>query len=153
MSEEDELLSKFTSKYNNLKYKEINYLNNKKEELQVKIQKELEKFNEFTRLQKRLKVDEENANTSLNSLLRILKFRGIIFDVYNKNFKVKEWDHLHIKKVNGLYSFMSKSGENLFTLSKKYNDAVEYIVNNYSYSVVVIRIDSYLIKAQLRIIE
>lgn len=153
MSEKDEFLSKFENKYNKLKHNEVNNLNNKKEELQIKIQKELEKSNEITCLQRKFKVEEENANTSFYSLLRILEFRGIIFDVHNKNFKVKEWDHLHIEKVNGLYSFISKNGENLFTLGKKYNDVVEYIMNNYSYSVVVIRMDSYLIKVQLRIVE
>lgn len=153
MSEKDELISKFTNKYNDLKNKEINNLSNKKKELQVKIQKEVDKSNDLTRLHTRIKAEEEDANALVKSLLRIVKSRGMIFNIHNKDFKVKEWDHLKIEKINGLYSFMSKNNENLFTLSKKYNDAIEYIMNNYSYSVVVIRMDSYLIKAQLRIIE
>ncbi|MBV7272417.1 hypothetical protein JMF89_06965 [Clostridiaceae bacterium UIB06] len=152
MSEKDELLSKFTNKYNDLKNKEISDLNNKNRELQVKIQKGLERFNELMCLQKKIKEEEEEANISLNSLLRIVESRGIIFKIHNKNFQVKEWDHLNIEKVNNLYRIISKKGESLDTLASKYNDALDYIINNYSYSIVIIRMDSYSIKAQLRII-
>lgn len=153
MSERDKLLSKFTSKYNDLKNKEIMDLSNKKKELHVKIQKGLEKFNELIQLQKKIKEEEEEANTSIRSLLRIVESRGIIFNIYNKNFQVKEWDHLNIEKINNLYRIISKKGESLYTLTEKYSDAVDYIVGNYSYSIVVIRMDSYSIKAQLRIIK
>ena len=142
----------FTNKYNALKNKEIGDLNNKKKELQVKIQKELEKFNELIRFQEKIKEEEENANISINSLLRIVESRGIIFNIYNKNFQIKEWDHLNIEKINGSYKIIGKKGESLYTINLKHNSAIDYIVKNYSYSIVVIRMDSYSIKAQLRII-
>lgn len=153
MGDKDEFLHKIMKNYNEFRLRNIDSLDAKKHTLEIKLQEEIHKSNELLDMKNRLKEEEERTNAMYYSLVEILKSRGIIFDIPNNNFKVNEWDNLHIKKLNGLYSFIDKNGIHLYTFEKKYNDTVEYIISNYSYSIIIIRIDKYSIKAQLRILK
>ncbi|WML37614.1 hypothetical protein [Clostridium sp. OS1-26] len=153
MSEKDGLLSKLIRTYNDFKNRKINNLDSRKEKLKLKLKSEQSDFNNLINEKEKLKEEDKNVDLVFNSLVTILKSRGIIFDVPNKNFQVKEWDNLYIKKSDNLYSFANKNGVCLYVLEKKYGDVMEYIVNNYSYSIVVIRKNPHSLKVQLRIVK
>ena len=48
---------------------------------------------------------------------------------------------------------MNKNGDSLYVIEEKYKDVIKYIIDNYSYSVIVIRIDINSIKVQVRILK
>lgn len=153
MSKKEGLTFKLLKIYNNFKEKQIFNLDSKKENLQIKLKSEVDNFDKLLNMKEKLRQEEQKYNKIYNLLMEILKSRGILFNIHNNNFQVKEWDNLFIKDISSLYSFVNKNGDLLYTFEKKYNDAVDYIVNNYSYSVIVIRKDINLIKVQLRILE
>jgi hypothetical protein len=153
MNKKHELLSKYIKTYSGLKKNKIKVLDNKKKNLRIKLEEELSKFNNLLNLREKLKKEDERYNEIYDSLVKILKSRGILFNIHNNNFKIKEWDNLFIKKINNLYVLMNKSGESLYTIEEKYNDAIEYIIDNYTYSLIITRKDGNLIKSQLRILE
>lgn len=152
MNKKHELISKYIKTYSGFKENKIKGLDNKKKSLKIKLEDELIKLNRLLNLKEKLKNEEERYNEIYDSLLKILKSRGILFNIYNNNFKIKEWDNLFIKKINDLYVLVNKSGESLHIIEEKYNDAIEYIINNYTYSLIITRKDDNLIKSQLRIL-
>lgn len=152
MSERDDLLSKVIRKYNDSKNRRISNLDGRKEKLKLKINNEQNDFKQLIKEKEKLKEENKRVNSVFNSLVAILKSRGIIFDIPNKNFQVREWDNLHIKKSDNSYSFVNKSGVCLYVLDKKYCETMDYIVKNYSYSIVVIRKNPHSLKVQLRIV-
>ncbi len=153
MDKKHKLLSRYIKTYSGLKKNKIKILDNKKKNLQIKLEEELSKFNNLLNLKEKLKKEGERYNEIYGALVEILKSRGIVFSIYNNNFKVKEWDHLFIKKINDLYVLMNKSGESLYIIEEKYSDAIKYIIDNYTYSLMITRKDGNLIKSQLRILE
>ena len=153
MNKKDGFLSKYIKAYSDFKQKQVNVLDNKKKNLQIKLKNEVSKFQELLNIKESLKKEDERYDETYNSLIKILKSRGILFNIHNNNFQVREWDNLFIKNINGLYMFMNKSGDSLYVIEEKYNDVVKYIINNYSYSVIVTRIDINSIKVQVRILE
>lgn len=153
MNKKDELISKLINKYNSYKKKEILNLENKKDKLQTQLKRELDRFDKLLNTKKSLEREYVKYDELYYSLIDILKFRGILFDIPDKDHRVKEWDNLFIENINGLYSFTNKNGKKLYTIEKKYNDTIQHITNNYNYSVVVVRKYGNLIKAQLRIIK
>jgi hypothetical protein len=153
MSEKDGLLSKLIRIYNDSKNRKINNLDSRKEKLKLKLKSEQSDFNNLINEKEKLKEEDKKVDSVFNSLVAILKSRGIMFDIPNKNFQVREWDNLYIKKSDNLYSFVNKNGVCLYVLEKKYYDVMEYIVKNYSYSIVVIRKNPHSLKVQLRIVK
>lgn len=153
MNEKDDLLSKLIRKYNHSKSRKMNNLDIRIEKLKLRLKSEKKDFDQLINEKEKLKEEDKKLNLVFNSLMMILKSRGIIFDIPNKNFQVREWDNLYIKKLDNLYSFVNKNGVCLYVLEKKYSDVIEYIVNNYSYSIVVIRKNPHSLKVQLRIVE
>ncbi|MTK10918.1 MAG: hypothetical protein F8N39_02050, partial [Clostridiaceae bacterium] len=109
MSEKDGLLSKFIRIYNDSKNRKINNLDSRKEKLKLKLKSEQNDFNQLINEKERLKEENKRIDSVFNSLVAILKSRGIMFDIPNKNFQVREWDNLYIKKKNNLYSFINKN--------------------------------------------
>ncbi|WPC39246.1 hypothetical protein [Clostridium sp. JS66] len=146
------LLSRYIRSYSKSKKKQISELDNKKENIKVKLEEELSKFNNLLNLRERFKKENEKYNDVYNSLIEILKSRGIIFNINNKS-ELQEWEKLIIREVNSLYVLVNKKGESVHSIDKNYSDTIKYIINNYYYSVTVIRKDGNLVKAQLRILE
>ena len=103
MNKKDGFLSKYIKAYSNFKQKQINVLDNKKKNLQVKLKNELSEFQELLNIKESLKKEDERYDETYNSLIKILKSRGILFNIHNNNFQVREWDNLFIKNINGLY--------------------------------------------------
>lgn len=146
------LLSRYIRSYSKSKKKQISELDNKKENMKIKLEEELSKFNNLLNLRERFKKENEKYDEIYNSLIQILKSRGIIFNIKN-NSELQEWENLIIKEVNSLYSLVNKKGESIHNIDKKYGNTIKYIIDNYSYSVTIIRKDGNLVKAQLRILE
>lgn len=146
------LLSRYIRSYSKSKKKQINELDNKKENIKIKLEEELSKFNNLLNLRESFKKENEKYNEIYNSLIEVLKSRGIIFNI-NNNPELQEWEKLIIKEANSLYVLINKKGESVYSIDKRYSDTIRYIINNYYYSVTVIRKDGNLVKAQLRILE
>ncbi|AWI05263.1 hypothetical protein [Clostridium drakei] len=146
------LLSRYIRSYSKSKKKQISELDNKKENMKIKLEEELSKFNNLLNLKERFKKENQKYDEVYNSLMEILKSRGIIFNIKN-NSEVQEWENLIIKEVNSVYALVNKKGEPIHNIDKKYGNTIKYIINNYCYSVTIIRKDGNLVKAQLRILE
>ena len=153
MSEKDNLLSKLIKEYDDSKNRKIKGLDDRRENLRLKLKSEKMAFKQLTDKKKRLELEYANLDLELNSLLIILKARGIIFDIPNRKLQIKEWDNLYLRKIDNLYNFVNRSGVSLYILDKKYYEVMDYIVKNYSYSIVVIRKNPHYLKVQLRIVE
>lgn len=153
MNKKERLTSKLVETYNRFKLKQIFNLDSKEKNLKVQFKNELDEFYKFSNMKEKLKQEEEIHDKVYNSLIKILKSRGILVNIPNKNFQVKEWDNLFIKDINSLYSLISKNGDLIYAFEKKYNESIKHIVNECSYSVIVIRKNENSIKVQLRILE
>lgn len=151
MKKREKVLSKFMNKYNNFKKQGIAKVENKIKDLSLKIKKESLKFDELIKTREKFKEENNKYDEVYNSLIEVLKLRGLLFNIPNKNFKVREWDNLLIKKINGRYELINKNKEPLYLFEEKYSEVIEHIMTEYYYSVVVTRIDRRYIKVQLRI--
>lgn len=149
----NKILSQFIKKYSDFKEKRIFKIENKGASLSLKIKKEKIKFEEALKIKEKLKAEDEEYEKMYKSLVRILESRGIILNVHNRNYKIREWDNLSIKKINGLYGLVNKSRENeiIYLFQKRYIGTIEHIVRNYRCSIIVTRMDKQYIKMQLRI--
>ncbi|MBC2580443.1 hypothetical protein [Clostridium sp. DJ247] len=152
MKNKDKFLSKYIKAYNEFKKKQIAALDKKKINIESKLKEEIIKFNKLSEMKETLKKENDRYDATYSSLIKILKSRGILFTIPNNNFNIKEWDNLFIKNINGLYVLVNKNEDLLYAINEEYSDVVKYIINNYSYSVVVIRKDAHLIKIQLRVL-
>ncbi|AKA68419.1 hypothetical protein [Clostridium scatologenes] len=146
------LLSRYIRSYSKSKKKQISELDNKKENMKIKLEEELSKFNNLLNLRERFKKENEKYDEIYNSLIQILKSRGIIFNIKNDS-EIQEWENLTIRNVNSVYALVNKKGESIHNIDKKYGNTIKYIIDNYSYSVTIIRKDGNLLKAQFRILE
>lgn len=153
MNISEKLFSKLIDKYSNSKQITVTNLENKKSFLKANIDKELEKFNELSKKEQNIVEKYKRYKAIYTSVITVLKAKGIIFDIPNRRFKVREWDNLYIHKAKDMYNLMNKSGESLYVIDKKYNNAIEEVIKKYNYSIVIVRMDPNFIKAQLRIVE
>ncbi|ERI93888.1 hypothetical protein HMPREF1982_01340 [Clostridiales bacterium oral taxon 876 str. F0540] len=86
-----------------------------------------------------------------NNLINMVLSRGIILDIENVNFNIKEWDNLYIYKKSGKYFIKDKNNIDYESLDKDTSELFEEIFDKgYNYSIVVIRVTKRLIKIQIR---
>lgn len=87
-----------------------------------------------------------------NSLKRVIKERGLIIDISNDNYELKEWDSLNFSRVGRYYTLASKKGEALKEYDERTSDLFRELAAEYGdYSALVIRTDPKLIRVQIRL--
>lgn len=146
---------KFLNKYYiKHKEKELKSLEAKKEELLGAVEYE-KKISSENKIQLE-KEHEENIRLKQqyhrikNSLIE----RGIILDIENNNYGVKEWDNLELYRKASKYMILSKKKEIIYILDHDMCSIVEEISKeSFSLSIIAIRVNSKLIKAQIRFIK
>jgi hypothetical protein len=102
----------------------------------------------------KLKHDNALLTDQYNSLMHLLKLRGSIFQFKNVNqYNIKEWDNLYLIKNNkDRITVKTKNDENVYAFDKEISNILdEIILDENSYSIVVMRVHKDIVKAQLRI--
>lgn len=136
------------------KEKELKRLDINKEKLSESIENEKEISEIYTEhLQKE---QEENLllKKQYDKVKDAVVNRGIILDIENNNYDIKEWDNLFLYKNGTKFSVVSKKQEDLYVLDNYMNGVLEQFSSaNYSFSVVVIRVTKKIIKAQIRFVK
>lgn len=136
----------------NKKEKELQLLEHKREVYLKEIEKQEEALKRNRESFEKLEYENMLLKDRYNSLKRVIKERGIIIDIINDNYAIKEWDNLSINKEGDFFIVFSKRGERIKELDKDTTELVEEIIKEQGrYSLVVIRVDSRHIKALLRL--
>ncbi|MBU5591139.1 hypothetical protein KQI89_05125 [Clostridium sp. MSJ-4] len=152
MSLLDNLLTKIIRLYNNYKKDEIKSLEKHKDTLLNSIEKE-NNNKVILEQEKDIWINQHKSlENSYIMLIEILKNQGVVFEIPNRVQEVEEWDNLVFKYINSKYYFVNKNREIVCEVEDKYKEAIRHIVDNYKYSLLVIRKDKNKLKLQLRII-
>lgn len=143
---------KFLNKfYVKNKEKEIKRLEDLKLRLSEDIEKEkLKQQNNEISLEKMTRENRE-LNSQYNNLLYMTVNRGLIFDIENTNFNVKEWDNLYIYKKSGKYFFKDKNNIDYGSLEKDITELFDDIFKRgFNCSIIIIRVTDKVVKIQVR---
>jgi|GEM_PF-1093328 len=143
---------KFLNKYYvKNKEKEIKKLEDLKLKLSEDIEKEklIQQKNEISL--KKITSENSELNSQYNNLLNMAVNRGLIFDIENTNFNIKEWDNLYIYRKSGKYYFKDKNNIDYGSLEKDITELFDDIFKRgFNCSIVVIRVESKAVKIQVR---
>lgn len=121
--------------------------------------KQLEKFIETEKLQleqskiKLEKLNKENIylKEQETRLKNMIIHNGILLDAENNSYNINEWDNLYIIKKNYNYIILSADNEEIYTLEKDISFIIDDLVkNNYTLSIIAVRVNPKYIKLQLR---
>ncbi|MCH3963185.1 MAG: hypothetical protein LKE46_02840 [Clostridium sp.] len=148
----DELFSRLMRRHDMRKRNRILNLDNEIKVLNKKLRIQDERYNKILKTDKYVREKNIKIEQKYKELLKILKSRGIIFEITSQNINVREWENLYIKLIDGRYKIINKNGELIYQIKDKYYNSINHIINNYKYSIVTIRKDNYIVKLQLRII-
>lgn len=128
----------------------IKNLDNKKklyEEEKKKIEKRL---NNNIESEKKIKFENSILKEEYDNLKKMLKERGLIFEIFNNHYDIKEWDNLFFKKEDGHYIITTKKGECVKVFNEEVSAIIEESINELkAYSMVVIRVTTKNIRIQL----
>ncbi|WP_032122060.1 hypothetical protein [Clostridium amazonitimonense] len=152
MSLLDNLLNEIIRLYNNYKKDEIKLLEKHKATLLNFIENENNNKVILEQEKDTLINQHKSLENSYIMLIEILKNQGVVFEIPNRVQEVEEWDNLVFKYINSKYYFVNKNREIVCEVEDKYKEAIRHIVDNYKYSLLVIRKDKNKLKLQLRII-
>lgn len=97
---------------------------------------------------------QENKSLKLKyeTLILLLHKQGINFNIRNKNLKLQEWENLFFNKKNNTYYLTTKGEDEIYIINNRYNQAIEDIISQYQYSLVITRIYGDNIKINFRVI-
>lgn len=132
----------------------IKKLENKKQNLKSQIESEEKLITKNKSLLSKIKLDNSLLVDQYNTLVHLLKLRGSVFQFKNVNlYNIKPWDNLYlIKSDKDRIIVKTKNDENVYAFDKEISNILnEIIVDEDSYSIVVMRVNQDIIKAQLRI--
>lgn len=91
--------------------------------------------------------------TQYNTLKSTLISMGVLLDIENINYNIKEWDNVYLKKRGNRFLVITKNQEELLFIDKETSSILQDIFNDgYVCSLVVIRVSEKSIKVQLRFI-
>ena len=129
-----------------------NEINNLIKTIEV-LQKVIEQKEEML-LAKEMDLEHEKLNESLlidkfNSLTRIVRERGIFLLFHIQNHKINEWDNLFIRMINNKNLIVDKNGEVIGELDKEIMRIFNKEIKTDRYSILVIRVNSKMVKARL----
>jgi hypothetical protein len=136
------------------KENELKRLEAKKDELTKALQSEEVRKKDLIPELSKLKNENIYLKEQYKNLKSIVIKNGICLSFENISFNLKEWDNLMLRKNGSNFIITTKYGEEIYLLERKYAEVAEEIFQeDYTYSLVVIRVTSKLIKCQLRFIE
>ncbi|SUY47531.1 Uncharacterised protein [Clostridium putrefaciens] len=151
MSVLDNMLTKFIKIYNSNKQEELKRLGETKIKLLKKIEIEKEEYNLLQHDEQESLEKFKVLDRSYVELMDILRNKGMLFEISNKGQVLEEWDNLFVDNIKSKYYLKNKYGSIIHELEEEYKEPLKYILDRYSYSLLVIRIDKNKIKVQLRI--
>ncbi|WP_125154360.1 hypothetical protein [Clostridium rectalis] len=106
---------------------------------------------EKTKKLQHLKLENEILTEKYLRIIELILDRGIIIDILNKGYKIKEWDNLYLIKRKETMVICSKNNEVIKIFNKEESKELEKIIKNKNYSIVVTRIEGKYIKIQFRV--
>lgn len=140
--------------YVSQKENELKKLEDKALSLESQIQKEKESSEAHKGELDKLQYENNQLMSQYNMLKNMLIQMGILLDIENKSYNIKEWDNLYLKSKTNRYVVISKNEEEIYFFDKDTSCILQDIfTEGYSCSLVVIRVLSKNIKAQLRFIS
>ncbi|MBL4938381.1 hypothetical protein JK636_21950 [Clostridium sp. YIM B02515] len=143
---------KFLNKYYvKNKEKEIKRLEDLKLKLLEDIEEEKLKQQKNEISLEKLTYENSQLNSQYNNLLNIAVNRGLISNIENTNFNIKEWDNLYIYKKSGKYFLKDKNNIDYGSLEKDITELLDDIFKRgFNCSIVVIRATNKIVKIQIR---
>jgi len=134
------------------KEKELQLLEKKKGMYTKEIEKQEEILKRNKENLEKLEYENMLLKDRYNSLKRVIKERGVVIDIINDNYAVREWDNLSLNKEGDCFIVYSKRGERIKELDRDTTGIFEEIIKEQGrYSLVAIRVDIKHIKALLRL--
>lgn len=134
--------------------KELKRLDLKRTELLKQLETEKVSLEENRKSLEQVNAESLQLKMELENLRNLLINRGLILDIENHGYDIKEWDNLNLVKRKGLYAVTTKKDEELYTLDRPTSEILADIFNSgYSYSVIVVRVGVRHIKLQLRFVK
>jgi hypothetical protein len=136
------------------KESELKKLDEKKARLSQEIEQENSRLIANKENLEKLQFENTMIKQQYKSLKNMIISRGIILDIENNNYNIKEWDNLFVEKKGGRYVVSYKNGEEVYSFEKDMQILLKDLFSEgYSCSLVVIRVTFRLIKIQLRFIK
>ncbi|MCM0650713.1 hypothetical protein NBE98_20325 [Clostridium swellfunianum] len=136
------------------KENEFSKLEEKKLKLSREIEQEKEIFKTNEEKLGKLEIQNLQLRDQYNSLKKIIINRGIVLDIENNRYDIKEWDNLYLEKKGNKYVVVLKGGIVIYNFeSYVYEILKDLFEEQLTSSLVVIRITPRLIKVQLRFRE
>ena len=133
--------------------KHILELDNEKESLEIKIEKEKGLIDEKEQFYKKLKERGEELKRKYEVLKRFLINKGLIFEVENKHNLVK-WENLYLERTSSNYVIKNRRGDTIKFMEEGVNEIFDEILSsNISISILVIRENEKTVTLQLRFIK
>lgn len=147
-------MKKLNKYYIKHKESELKKLDEKKARLSEEIGQERSKLNANRLSLEKIKSENTLIKDAYKNLKNMIVSRGIIFDIENNSYNIKEWDNLFVEKKGSKYVVAFKNGEELYNFEKDHYILLQDLFSvGYSCSLVVIRVSSKSIKIQLRFIN
>lgn len=97
-----------------------------------------------------LKVTKAILHDEYNSLIRLLKKQGIIFEINFIEYNPHQWENLFIVKTSKGYEIKTKAGRMLMMLDGEISKIIQDVNKRNSYSLIVIRVTDKVALIQLR---
>lgn len=133
--------------------KHIAELDNEKEKLEIRINKEKDLIDEKKELYKKLNESREELKQKYELLKRFLINRGLIFEVENK-YHLIQWDNLYLERTSSNYVIKNRKGDTIKYMEDDINEIFDEILSsNISVSILVIRENIKTVTIQLRFIK
>lgn len=138
--------------YIRAKENEIKKLNERRIDLEKQILLGKEKLDENKVILTKKEMESQLLEQQYESLVRMVENKGLLFDIPNSNYDIKEWDGLTLAKRGSSYIILSKKGDELEVLDKDTSYILKDLLDEKTnYSFVVVRVTSKNIRAQFRI--
>lgn len=137
----------------------INNINNKINTLDLKKQQYAEQISQKNKVLQynnsaiqKLKFTNDILKDEYQSLIRLLKQQGIVFEISFSEYMPVQWENLFIVKSSKGYEIKTKAGSTLMMLNDDISNIIQHIDKKDSYSLIVIRITNKVALVQLRFI-
>lgn len=127
----------------------------KLEEKKLKLSREIEQEKDIFKTNEerlgKLEIQNLQLRDQYNSLKKIILNRGIVLDIENNRYDIKEWDNLYLEKKGNKYVIVLKGGIVIYNFEGYISEILKDIFEEQlTSSLVVFRITPRLIKIQLR---
>lgn len=136
------------------KQKQIKHIQENNEKLEKQIEIEKGKLEEHKNVLDKEIFENNLLKDEYSSLKRVIKERGIVIDITNDNYSLKEWDNLNLKREGNSFILSSKKGETLKSFDNETSELLQDASLQYGmYSAIVIRVTPKYIRVQIRLID